>query len=119
MFSDVTDGSSIESAFQAVAEEVSVEGLSLLINNAATYDTSSLSEVTAEKMMKEYATDTVGPLMVTKVNRNLTKCLTFKMMYREQHDLPGNCMCVYISGFLTSTQKRKEGEEKKHSEHIF
>ncbi|XP_028651980.2 C-factor-like [Erpetoichthys calabaricus] len=63
---DVTNKDDIEAAFEKVESLVGDKGLNCLVNNAGIYVKSTLNEVTAEGMMKNYEVNAVSPLMVTK-----------------------------------------------------
>jgi NAD(P)-dependent dehydrogenase (short-subunit alcohol dehydrogenase family) len=44
------------------------EGLNVLINNAAIHmNVTSVNDITAENLISQYLTNTVGPIMLTKV----------------------------------------------------
>jgi NAD(P)-dependent dehydrogenase (short-subunit alcohol dehydrogenase family) len=63
---DVSDGASIENTAQAVAKETG--HLDILINNAAILldDGGSVLDLDGETVLNTFATNTVGPLLVTK-----------------------------------------------------
>ncbi|XP_028651982.1 C-factor-like [Erpetoichthys calabaricus] len=63
---DVTKKDDIEAAFKEVESLVGDKGLNCLVNNAGIKVDSTLSEVTAEEMMKNFEVNAVSPLMVTK-----------------------------------------------------
>lgn len=63
---DVTSQASIDTAIQEVTSLVGNEGLNCLINNAAINISSDLGRVSASDMMKNFESNAVSPLMVTK-----------------------------------------------------
>ncbi|XP_006642530.2 C-signal-like [Lepisosteus oculatus] len=63
---DVVSQGSIEKALQEVGSLVGDEGLNCLINNAGIMISGDIETVTAEGMMKNFETNTVSPLMITK-----------------------------------------------------
>lgn len=58
---------SIEKSVEEVGQLVQDEGLNCLINNAGINVVADLHTVTAEKMMENFQTNAVAPLMITKV----------------------------------------------------
>lgn len=64
---DVLNQASIEKAVEEVGQLVQEEGLTCLINNAGINVLADLQTVTAEKMLENFHTNAVAPLMVTKV----------------------------------------------------
>lgn len=65
---DVTSQESIERAASEVEQLVQEEGLNCLINNAGINVVANLETVTADKMVENFHTNTVAPLMITKVS---------------------------------------------------
>ncbi|XP_062442615.1 C-signal-like [Rhea pennata] len=63
---EVTDPTSIQAAAGRVREHLKDSGLNLLINNAAIVKPSSLDTETVENMAQVYATNTIGPLLVSQ-----------------------------------------------------
>ncbi|XP_067390495.1 C-signal-like [Emydura macquarii macquarii] len=63
---DVTDPNSIKAAAQRVEEHVQEHGLNLLINNAGIARMTTMEDENAETMAIIYATNTVGPLLVSQ-----------------------------------------------------
>ncbi|XP_018620816.2 uncharacterized protein LOC108942158 [Scleropages formosus] len=70
---DVVDQDSIDGAAKEVEALLEEEGLACLINNAGINVDANLDTVTAEKMMRNFQTNTVAPLMVTKAFLPLLK----------------------------------------------
>lgn len=64
---DVISQESIERAASEVEQIVQEEGLNCLINNAGINVVANLETVTADKMLENFHTNTVAPLMITKV----------------------------------------------------
>lgn len=64
---DVISQESIERAASEVEQTVQEEGLNCLINNAGINVVANLETVTADKMLENFHTNTVAPLMITKV----------------------------------------------------
>lgn len=58
---------SIEKCAEEVGRLVEEEGLSCLINNAGINVVADFHSVTAEKMIENFHTNAVAPLMITKV----------------------------------------------------
>lgn len=58
---------SIEKSVEEVDRLVAEEGLNCLINNAGIKVESDFHTVTAEKMIENFHTNAVAPLMITKV----------------------------------------------------
>lgn len=65
---DVTSQESIERAASEVEELVQEDGLNCLINNAGINVVANLDTVTADKMLENFHTNSVAPLMLTKVS---------------------------------------------------
>ncbi|XP_066541643.1 C-signal [Hoplias malabaricus] len=63
---DVVSQDSIEEAAVAVDQIVKEDGLSCLINNAGISVPADFETVTAEKMLENFHTNSVSPLMITK-----------------------------------------------------
>lgn len=64
---DVVNQESIEKAAQEVDQLVQDDGLTCLINNAGINVVANFETVTAEKMLENFHTNSVAPLMITKV----------------------------------------------------
>lgn len=64
---DVVNQESLEKAREEVGQLVHEEGLACLINNAGIAVDGTFESVTAEAMIKNFHTNTVAPLMITKV----------------------------------------------------
>lgn len=64
---DVVNQESIEKAAQEVDQLVQDDGLNCLINNAGINVVADFETVTAEKMLENFHTNSVAPLMITKV----------------------------------------------------
>lgn len=64
---DVVSQESIEKCAEEVAQLVQEEGLNCLINNAGINVVADFKTVTTEKMIENFHTNTVAPLMITKV----------------------------------------------------
>lgn len=65
--SDVVSQESIEKSAEEVHQLVQEEGLNCLINNAGINVVADFHTVTAEKMIENFHTNAVAPLMITKV----------------------------------------------------
>jgi short-subunit dehydrogenase len=65
---DVVSQESIEKAAQDVDLLVQELGLNCLINNAGINVVANFETVTAEKMLENFHTNSVAPLMITKVS---------------------------------------------------
>ncbi|XP_031420263.1 C-factor isoform X2 [Clupea harengus] len=63
---DVVNQESIERAAQEVDQLVAEDGLNCLINNAGINVVANFETVTAEKMLENFHTNSVAPLMITK-----------------------------------------------------
>ncbi|XP_029378979.1 uncharacterized protein LOC115056579 [Echeneis naucrates] len=70
---DVVSQESIEKCVEEVGQLVQEEGLNCLINNAGINVVADFHSVTAEKMIENFHTNTVAPLMVTKAFLPLLK----------------------------------------------
>nr|XP_055030502.1 C-factor [Misgurnus anguillicaudatus] len=70
---DVTSQESIEKATCEVEKLVQEEGLNCLINNAGINVVADLDTVTADKMLENFHTNSVAPLMLTKALLPLLK----------------------------------------------
>ncbi|KAE8295972.1 hypothetical protein D5F01_LYC04720 [Larimichthys crocea] len=70
---DVVNQESIEKSAEEVARLVQEEGLNCLINNAGINVVADFNTVTAEKMIENFHTNTVAPLMITKAFLPLLK----------------------------------------------
>ncbi|XP_037622558.1 C-factor [Sebastes umbrosus] len=70
---DVVNQESIEKSVEEVGQLVQDEGLNCLINNAGINVVADLHTVTAEKMMENFQTNAVAPLMITKAFLPLLK----------------------------------------------
>ena len=55
----------------AVAKEVEGDGLTMLINNAGVNPRGTLETITEQGMMDTLRTNTVSPLMITKVRTSI------------------------------------------------
>ena len=67
MFLDVTDYEHLSELVKEVEDVTEGQGLNLLINNAGILKKCSLDELTPEKMREVFETNTIAPLMITKV----------------------------------------------------
>lgn len=65
--SDVVNQESVERSVEEVGQLVGEEGLNCLINNAGINVIADLHSATAEKMIENFHTNAVAPLMVTQV----------------------------------------------------
>ncbi|XP_059191159.1 C-signal [Centropristis striata] len=70
---DVLDQESIEKCVEEVDQLVQEEGLNCLINNAGINVVADFHTVTAEKMIENFHTNAVAPLMITKAFLPLLK----------------------------------------------
>ncbi|XP_068549720.1 C-signal-like isoform X1 [Anas acuta] len=70
---EVTEPASIKAAAASVGERLKDSGLNLLINNAAIGNNSSLDNVTQEDLAQMYATNTIGPLLLSQAFLPLLK----------------------------------------------
>lgn len=71
------DEESIKKCAEQVGELVQHEGLNCLINNAGINVVADFNTVTAEKMMENFHTNAVAPLIITKVTVVSLLPLTF------------------------------------------
>ncbi|XP_066860607.1 C-signal-like isoform X2 [Anser cygnoides] len=72
---EVTEPASIKAAAASVGEHLKGSGLNLLINNAGMVVYKTLDAETQEDMSQVYATNTIGPLLLSQAALNmLTKC---------------------------------------------
>nr|XP_047911404.1 C-factor-like isoform X2 [Anser cygnoides] len=79
---EVTKPASIKAAAASVGEHLKGSGLNLLINNAGMLVYKTLDAETQEDMSQVYATNTIGPLLLSQAALNmLTKCQS--LGYRE------------------------------------
>ncbi|XP_038161388.1 C-factor [Cyprinodon tularosa] len=70
---DVVDQESIEKCAEEVGQLVEEEGLNCLINNVGINVEADFHSVTAEKMIENFHTNSVAPLMITKAFLPLLK----------------------------------------------
>ncbi|CAJ1057500.1 C-factor [Xyrichtys novacula] len=70
---DVVNQESIEKSVEEVGQLVQEEGLNCLINNAGINVVADFHTVTAEKMIENFHTNAVAPLMITKAFLPLLK----------------------------------------------
>uniref|UniRef100_A0A8C3CP24 C-factor-like n=1 Tax=Cairina moschata TaxID=8855 RepID=A0A8C3CP24_CAIMO len=70
---EVTELASIKAAAASVGERLKDSGLNLLINNAGIGNNSSLDNVTQEDLAQKYATNTIGPLLLSQAFLPLLK----------------------------------------------
>ncbi|XP_020609594.1 uncharacterized protein LOC110048151 [Orbicella faveolata] len=70
---DVNDFEGFNQVVSEVERKLEGRGLDLLLNNAGIMDRSTLDEVTAERMINVYKTNTVAPLMLAKAFRPLLR----------------------------------------------
>ncbi|KAM6937103.1 C-signal [Xenentodon cancila] len=70
---DVVSQESIEECVEEVEQLVQEEGLNCLINNAGINVVADFHSVTAEKMIENFHTNTVAPLMITQAFMPLLK----------------------------------------------
>ncbi|KAK5867882.1 hypothetical protein PBY51_012338 [Eleginops maclovinus] len=75
---DVLNQQSIENCVEEVGQLVQGEGLNCLINNAGINVVADFHTVTAEKMMENFNTNAVAPLMITKAFLPLLKLAASK-----------------------------------------
>ncbi|XP_033997478.1 uncharacterized oxidoreductase C663.09c [Trematomus bernacchii] len=75
---DVLNQQSIEKCVEEVGQLVQGEGLNCLINNAGINVVADFHTVTAEKMMENFHTNAVAPLMITKALLPLLKLAASK-----------------------------------------
>ncbi|OXB58475.1 hypothetical protein ASZ78_009040 [Callipepla squamata] len=79
---ELTDPASIKAAAASVGEHLKGSGLNLLINNAGILRETTLDTETLKDMSDVYATNTIGPLLLSQAALNmLTRCLS--LGYRE------------------------------------
>lgn len=65
---DMTQSDTFDKTVQEVENIVGDEGLNVLINNAGILkETATINDITAENLTLHYLTNTVGPIMLTKV----------------------------------------------------
>ena len=65
---DVTDSNSFEAVVKNVQDIAGDDGLNLLINNAACNNFQNYDDVTEDGMMEIFRSNTVAPLMLSKVS---------------------------------------------------
>jgi len=66
-YADVRDYASYPALVDRVGSNLEGQGLNVLVNNAGIRNLSSFEEVTREIMLENIETNTVAPLMITKV----------------------------------------------------
>jgi len=98
---DTTKFETFEKKAQEVESIVGDEGLNVLINNAAIHmHVTSVNDITAENLISQYLTNTVGPIMLTKAFIPLLKKAAAK-----NHSLPlgvARAAVVNVSSVLGS-----------------
>lgn len=80
---DVVNQESIEKSVEEVSKLVQEEGLNCLINNAGINVVADFHSVTAEMMIENFHTNTVAPLMITKVNFIYILCASCHLLCFE------------------------------------
>ncbi|XP_015673063.1 uncharacterized protein LOC107288911 [Protobothrops mucrosquamatus] len=70
---DVTKPESIQAALKEVQKCVGEGGLTILYNNAGTWDFNDLQTENAKDMMRVYSVDTIGPLLMSQAFLPLLK----------------------------------------------
>lgn len=74
---------SIEKSVEEVSKLVQEEGLNCLINNAGINVVADFHSVTVEMMIENFHTNTVAPLMITKVNFIYILCASCHLLCCE------------------------------------
>ena len=82
---DVTDSNSFEAVVKNVQDIAGDDGLNLLINNAACNNFQNYDDVTEDGMMEIFRSNTVAPLMLSKVSY-FTGTQLGKCRYTERHN---------------------------------
>lgn len=91
---DVVSQESIERAVREVEVLVEDDGLNCLINNAGINVVADFESVTAEKMMENFQTNSVAPLMITKA---------FLPLLRRAAGKGGKGMCIQRAAVINMT----------------
>ena len=102
---DVNDFIDFHKVVSEVERKLEGRGLDLLLNNAGVMDRSTLDEVTVEKMISVYKTNTVAPLMLVKAFRPLLRRAASQ---RSKGEFAKACV-VNISSVLGSIGNNTEG----------
>ena len=95
---DVNDFEGFNQVVSEVERKLEGRGLDLLLNNAGIMDRSTLNEVTAERMIDVYKTNTVAPLMLAKAFRPLLR----RAASRSSNEDSAKACIVNISSVLGS-----------------
>ena len=95
---DVNDFEGFNQVVSEVERKLEGRGLDLLLNNAGIVDRSTLNEVTAERMIDVYKTNTVAPLMLAKAFRPLLR----RAASRSSNEDSAKACIVNISSVLGS-----------------
>ncbi|GBM00310.1 hypothetical protein AVEN_32651-1 [Araneus ventricosus] len=74
---DIRNLNDIENARKSIEDKVGDKGLNLLINNAGVLKHQGFPEITEENLLFHFTTNTIGPVMVLKVNliRNISRAI--------------------------------------------
>jgi NAD(P)-dependent dehydrogenase (short-subunit alcohol dehydrogenase family) len=74
LYTDITEFGTFDKTVHEVENIVGEEGLNVLINNEGiNKSVASINDITVENLKAQYLTNTVGPIMLTKVMS--TKCI--------------------------------------------
>uniref|UniRef100_A0A3B4FSL2 Uncharacterized oxidoreductase C24B10.20-like n=1 Tax=Pundamilia nyererei TaxID=303518 RepID=A0A3B4FSL2_9CICH len=98
---DVVNQESIEKSVEEVSKLVQEEGLNCLINNAGIKVVADFHSVTTEMMIENFHTNTVAPLMITKVNFIYILCASCHLLCFESATY-----CQHIPGQIQDTLER-------------
>ncbi len=105
-FTDVVNQQSIEKSVEEVGRLVQDEGLNCLINNAGINVVADFNSVTAEKMLENFHTNAVAPLMITKVMFAISFCVCLSVV-DQLRDKKRVCLDLQLSFYQIAKNKGK------------